>query len=434
MFNLNGWQRLARNDEASSCVIRHCEDRRDEAIHWKTRLLTFFFIGLISLPCLAEKIAVTYQEIPEVLEYIGTLTPSVVHEVRAAVEGTVENIHIPWGREVEAGAPLLDIDAPKVALQLREAKAALLRAEEEYHTIVHWEEGAPYVQARAELTEAENAALRAKARYQETEKLYQKGLVSRDEWRHDEMQRDSAIRTLERAERNFNEVAKRGGEPYRSIAEMAYENAQVRAANLEAQYHARNIFAPVAGKVVRPPQEDNEKPPLRPGHPVVIDQWLCSIITSDALGARLEITENDVLKLDATVPVGITPLADPSVTWNATITEIGDLPLEASKHQEPRYGVWVASQEKSPLTLRPGMRAKVSFMLPTFRKALTLPLAAVCVGKSGKEAFVRKYRGTESSIKVPVQLGAKVGDSVEIVSGLKAGEWVESLSNARTCE
>lgn len=69
--------------------------------------------------------------------------------------------------------------------------------------------------------------------------------------------------------------------------------------------------------------------------------------------------------------------------------------------------------------LRPGIYATAKITLQEQKDALTLPAAAVV--RQGKEAFCYRLIGGKA-VKTPIQLGIKVGDDFEVVSGIAAAD------------
>ncbi len=81
---------------------------------------------------------------------------------------------------------------------------------------------------------------------------------------------------------------------------------------------------------------------------------------------------------------------------------------------------------------RPGMSADVSVVLSQRPKAVTIPNEAVFA--NGNESFVFVVKPDSTAARVPVQLGTRLADVVEVVRGLSAGEEVVRAGHQKLFE
>jgi RND family efflux transporter MFP subunit len=176
-------------------------------------------------------------------EYLGTLSSRQSVNVVPQVAGYVRRIHVTPGQKVEAGAPLLEVDA-------RQETAALESAE-------------------AQRTSAQAALELAKQTRERTEALYKEGLVSAQE--------------LERA-RSQTET---------SEAAARAATAQVSQRQVQLQYYAvRAPFAGTVGDVL-----------VRVGDYVGATTPLTSVAQADALEVSVSVPSERARSLQPNTPI-----------------------------------------------------------------------------------------------------------------------------------
>lgn len=72
------------------------------------------------------------EPVVESLSLVGTVRANEAVEIKAQLSGIVERIHFTEGQRVEKGAPLIDIDAGKIAASLAHAEAQLKLADSKF--------------------------------------------------------------------------------------------------------------------------------------------------------------------------------------------------------------------------------------------------------------------------------------------------------------
>jgi len=78
-------------------------------------------------------------------------------------------------------------------------------------------------------------------------------------------------------------------------------------------------------------------------------------------------------------------------------------------------------KESDPQTMRPGMRFEGSVLVDQLEGVLQVPLTAVREGEEGPQVCVAALFGCE---EVPVELGQRNGEQVQVLTGLKDGQRV----------
>ncbi len=104
-------------------------------------------------------------------------------------------------------------------------------------------------------------------------------------------------------------------------------------------------------------------------------------------------------------------------TFNGKVTWMGATLDEATRTLPVRIEV-----DNPERLLKAGMFAEVSLATSDQRAAVVVPIAAVQEQENTKVVFIAV--GSDRFALRPVQLGARIGDAVEIVAGIRAGEQV----------
>ena len=151
------------------------------------------------------------------------------------------------------------------------------------------------------------------------------------------------------------------------------------------------------------------------GETVETDREMFTIVDLSALWVQASIYENDIGAVRRGVPAIISVDAYPNETFHGRITYISDLLDPKSRTIKVRCEV-----PNLDGRLKLDMFTTIDIPTPANRQAVMIPASAVQQINDQPIVFVR-LSDTEFQKRL-VQLGAKDGDWVEAVSGLKAGD------------
>lgn len=327
-------------------------------------------------------------------EVVGTVRTKTQMLVSSKVQGYVREIRVRQGDHVEQGRVLVTVDERELVARADRARAGLAEAEMGLD------------EARRTLDEAEAALRSAEADHAFAEatagryrQLWQRGLVSAQEYEAVEMKRKSATATVEQAQARIASLHARE-------KQMRYRidagSAELQAA--EIALGETRITAPATGVVVDRRAEPGDL--AVPGQPL--------LVLDDPRAYRLEavVGESAVgrVRMGETVPVvvdslgrtligrvaEIIPAADPA---SRTVTVKLDLPADAG--------------------LRTGLFGRARFPAAE-RQALLVPLGALVERGQLTSTYVVDAQGI-ARLRL-VTTGTRYGDRVEILSGLDVGE------------
>jgi len=200
-----------------------------------------------------------------------------------------------------------------------------------------------------------------------------------------------------------------------------YDQAIAAVRQYDARIAQKRIVAPFAGQIgVR---RVNLGQYLNPGDEIA------SLTALDRLYADFTVPQQDLSHLKVGGTVRLTSDAWPGRVFTGRVTTI-----------EPRIGedtrnVLVQALLPNPgQVLRPGMYVTVALELPPQSGALVVPVTAIQTSASGDSVTVIRGKNARKEGKaaiVAVTTGRRIGDSVIVTKGLKAGDVVVAEGQIR---
>jgi len=328
-------------------------------------------------------VAVASVQLPTIYEAVGTVRARTSAVIASQMLGSVREVKVHIGDSVSPGQLLVTIDARDLDAAVRERQAAREEA----------------LSARGEVDHAVAAAQAnldlAKVTFRRMQELYDKKSISDQE--HDE-----ANARLKAAQAAYDmAVAKRAQVGARiQQASEAVSSAEVMRGYAE-------IHAPFAGIVTEKPVE--------PGAMAIPGTPLLTVEKSGALRLETPVEESFLPSIRIGQAVTVT-LDSLDHTLEARVSEIGPLVDPASR------AFLVKIDLPNLPRLRSGMFGRAKFSRGA-RPALVVPIAAVSEQGQLESVIVVEDGSAHTRL---VTLGEKQGDTVEILSGLAAGERVVS--------
>ncbi len=267
------------------------------------------------------------------------------------------------------------------------------------------------------------ALLEARRRVQEADKAY-RSLVDDPE---QAAQLSNLEASLLQATANLEEL-QAGADPVDvARARTTLEQARAGLASAEADLDEATLRAPISGTVV--------DLTLKAGTRTSADD---AIRIADLSGfvIRGEVTEQDIIRVAVGQQVQVSIDSVPEETFSGRVTRVSELPLESeSGGMGPgmggggalggRYPIEILIENSDP-RLRVGMATTASIVILEVPEALVIPLQAVQSGPDGPR--VQRVSGPASAEgetpgeSISVELGARSGDMVQVLSGLEAGD------------
>ena len=333
------------------------------------------------------------HELRRAIDVVGTLAADEEVTVSSEVEGRVIRIAADLGDRVTAGQPLVALDQEKLQYRLDQQRAALGRAMARYGVAdlaqaMPTIERTPDVQkAAAELEQAQQAFKRAS-----------------------ELQRMKLIPQQQMDDADANLKAKKA----------AYESSLQSARNLRADIDAEQANLKLAetglrDAVIRAPFDAYvQRRLVSPGEFVKTQTAVMSLVKVDPLKLRAEVPEKMApwVKVGQSMTLAVEAMPNTPVSGQIARLSPAVNPQTRSFPLEGRVPNAAGS-------LKPGGFARVHIVTDLVERVLTVPAAALQYRYGVNRVFVVKDGQLHAT---EIKIGDRVGERVEVVSGVAAGE------------
>ncbi|CNC73868.1 efflux RND transporter periplasmic adaptor subunit [Yersinia intermedia] len=323
----------------------------------------------------------------------GTIKAQKQVTVGAQVSGQIKALHVTLGQQVEKGQLVAEIDDLTQQNALKDAEEALKNV---------------LAQRAAKVATQKNNQLT----YQRQQQILAKGLGVRADF-------DSAKATLESTQAEITALD----------AQIAQAEIAVNTAKLNLGY--TKISSPITGTVVAIPVEEGQTVNAVQSAPTII-----KVAQLDTMTIEAQISEADVVKVKAGMPVYFTILGEPEQRFSATLRAIEPAPDSINDETTTTTSSSSSSSTSSTAiyynglfdvanpngALRISMTAQVYIVLNKAENAVVIPATALENVKGKYQVQVVSDNGSIRWREVAVGLNNNV--DAQILSGLQAREQV----------
>ncbi|MEU4156864.1 HlyD family efflux transporter periplasmic adaptor subunit [Actinoplanes sp. NPDC026670] len=387
--------------------------------------------------------------VDEIVEAPGTVTARTAATLTAPASGTLRELHAEPGRRVRKGDVLAVIDSPELTRRRAAAAEAVEQAPSGGGISTGGTAEFAAVRKRTDRQAADAFEQARAAAAQITDPQVKKTLLHQVDAAEKNYETASAasataLRSVERGVASLSRAMGTLSAAQRLQAEQAYELA-------DAAVDALTLRAPVAGVVQLggPAQTGGsslagllgtgQAPAGTSGGMSGVDTaipeggWVAAgtpvvtVVDTGRLGLTAEVDETDVLLVSEGVEAEVELDAAPGAGYPATVRAVDLLPTTSARggvsyrvRLDLGEGSFADSGETAPAP-RPGMSAVIRLKVRQAAGAVTVPASAV-VSADGHDTVWTVRDGRYTS--VPVRLGVQGEDTVQIVSGVSAGERV----------
>jgi RND family efflux transporter MFP subunit len=344
-------------------------------------------------PVAVRAAAVESQPIDRFVRVTGSLAADEQADVAAETTGRIVSTPVERGTRVQAGAVLARISATEADASLREAEANAAQIEARLGLTA----GQPFdpqrvpevLNARASLDWAESDFNRIKS-------LLDQKVVSQAEY-------DQKLTAVRAAQQQYQTAANGAQQSYRSL-----EAARARVDLARKSAADTIVRAPFSGIVA--------ERLVSTGDYVNKGTKVATVVRVDPLRVQLTVPEQYLAQVAEGQPVRLSVDAYPNETFSAKVRFVSP----ALKTDQRALTVEAVAPNTDG-RLKPGLFATALLQQPHPAPALLLPASAIETVAGTPRVYVVAGDKVEERI---VTTGEKVGDRMEIVSGVKAGERV----------
>lgn len=348
-------------------------------------------------------IAVTGVEsraIDRYLRVTGSLAADAQAEVSAETAGRVVETPVERGTRVSQGALLVRISPSETSAQLQEADANAAQIEARLGLVA----GQPFDRGRVpDVMNAKASLDFADAEYNRMRALLDQKVISQSEF-------DQRRTQLEAARQTYQAALNGADQSFRSL-----EAARARVALARKAVDDTAVRAPLNGLVA--------ERLVSVGDYVTRGQRVATVVRVDPMRVELTVPEQQVAMITVGQQVRLTVDAYPGEVFAATVKFISP-----ALRSDQRALTVEAVAANADGRLKPGLFATALVRQPDAAPALLVPASAVETVAGTSRVYIVKDNTVDERI---VTTGEKVGDKVEITSGVAEGEAVAAEPKGR---
>lgn len=317
--------------------------------------------------------------------YSGTLEEDNGVSLSFPVGGTVKQVNIAEGQNVQARQLIAVLDATTLDNLVSASSATVSQAQ------------AAVGQARAGLAQAEKSAAQALDAYKRMKLLHDNGSLPEMKWVEVQTQYQQAQDAVSQVRQQVNQAE--------AAVKTAHAQKNISLKNL----HDTRLFAPSTGYISRSMVTAGQN--IAPGQPVAM------LVDIRQVKVKISVPETDIAHIHVGQPLHFMVSSMPGRMFTARITEKGVAADPVSRSYEVK-----ATAANADRKLLPGMVCDAYIEQPQHTNILTLPANIIQIDIDNHPFVWTVVNG--EALRTSVELGQNTGDNVQIVSGLSYGSKV----------
>ncbi|MDQ0653694.1 efflux RND transporter periplasmic adaptor subunit [Pseudomonas cedrina] len=356
---------------------------------------------------------------------VGKIEPDTTVTLTAPFDGNVQANLVEQGQRVEAGQVLLRMDPATLEVQLRDALSAQLKARRTVQEMQDWDNGPAVSRARRSLRTAEMTAGNTRRKLAESENLFQRGIIPRNELDDLRQQTQQQQLDLASARSELQQAIDQGKGEYRQIADMELTNATVKYEALRTLLEGREVKAPFSGIVVPAPGNNasqgsnNNNTPIQAGSKVSQGQVLFGLANIERLKIVAKVSELDINQLHQGQAVEVLGDGFEGERLTGSVSVVSGLAVASDSQGSAQFPVTLSIPRLTPQQLqrvRLGMSARLTIVTYNNAQAIVIPSQAI-----GPDMTVQYREAMDKPVeRVKVTTGQSTAQGVEVF-GLKSG-------------
>lgn len=337
---------------------------------------------------------VKQQTIHRSVEVVGTLVAVDEVTVSSEAEGRVSRILADLGDRVTAGQPLVELDREKPQYNLDQQKATFTRALARFGAAdtAHL----PPIEKTPDVQKAQAELAQAKQGFDRAEELHKRQLVPKQ--------------TLDDAETTLRSK------------QASYDSALQNAKNLRADIDASEAAMKMAERqlrdtAIRAPFDGYiQKRLVSLGEYVKVQTPVMAVVKVDPLKVTAEVPEKMApwIKLGQAVDLRVDAYPDKGIAGKVSR-------ISPAVNPATRAFPFEALVPNGEALLKPGTFARVHIESGKVDQVITLAYAAIQYRYGVNRVFVLE---NDRLVARELRVGERLGDRIEVISGLKGGEQV----------
>ncbi|TFF13840.1 HlyD family efflux transporter periplasmic adaptor subunit [Pseudomonas sp. BCA14] len=357
---------------------------------------------------------------------VGKIEPDTTVTLTAPFDGNVLANLVEQGQRVEAGQVLLRMDPATLEVQLRDALSLQLKARRTVQEMQDWDSSPAVSRARRSLRTAEMTAGNTQRKLTESENLFKRGIIPRNELDDLKQQAQQQQLDLVAARSELQQAQDQGRGAYRQIADMELTNATVKYDALHTLLDGKEVKAPFSGIVVPAPGNNNSSsggnantPPVQAGSKVNQGQVLFGLANIERLKIVAKVSELDINQLHQGQAVEVMGDGFDGERLTGSVSVVSGLAIASDSQGSAQFPVTLSIPKLTPKQLqrvRLGMSARLTIVTYNNDQAMVIPSQAI------QPDMTVEYRAAMDKPveRVTVKTGQSTAQGVEVF-GLKPG-------------
>ncbi len=384
----------------------------------------FCAIGCLVMSCLAFAkstipYSVTSQKLETQVEVQGQWYPYAWHTLRVPVSSTLTQIHQIYGRTVDKGDLLFELESPSLELELAQAQWLCQQKRAHYLEVLAWRDSTPWQQAEQALEVARLQFELKKSQRDNTKALHLMGGVSKETLMHEELAYLRCEQQVVQAKNQLDLMAQKGDQHAQTKAELAWRKADLEYQTLHRHKDALKVYASASGILYAPDLFSKvEHSPIAVSENVEKNQCLGVIVGHHEFGVALEL---DAKRMELFEHAKKIRVRLPDHTMSEAVihsSQPGQLSLDANRAVQFHVQLsLVTPPSKAP---RLGQRLEVSLILESDLAYPLVPNDAIFWHQ--QRAMVMKKADADVWQHVPVKIGQIGLWQTQVVEGLIEGD------------
>ncbi|MED1791652.1 efflux RND transporter periplasmic adaptor subunit [Brevibacillus nitrificans] len=332
------------------------------------------------------------------------LAPSEEVQVTPKVSGKISSLPVKLGQYVTKGQVLFKIDEQDLSNAVQQAEAAYRVAQANLRqTNSSSDQG--LVQAKNGLKQAEQALADAKLNQQRMQELFTQGAISSQQLEQANTQLTNAQTSYANAQQSLQAAQQKTGT---QVSEASVNQSSVSLQNARNQLANATVVAPINGFIS---SVNGAVGQMAGQQPVVV------IVNTNPLLVKANLSEADItkVKVGAAVKVNVQSTGKTIDAKVSAVSPVMDSALKAYPIE-----VTIPNADNS---LKSDMVVNISFPNASGEQKSSLVVSRKAVFEREGKQYVFKLEGDVAK-QVEVTTGASTSDTIEIVSGVSAGDQV----------
>ena len=378
-------------------------------------------------PATDQWLAIKPDPLVHQIGLVGKIEPDTTLILTAPFDGNVQANLVEQGQRVEAGQVLLRMDPATLEVQLRDALSAQLKARRTVQEMQDWDSSPAVSRARRSLRTAEMTAGNTQRKLTESENLFKRGIIPRNELDDLKQQTQQQQLDLASASSDLQQAQAQGQGEYRQIADMELTNATVKYDALHTLLDGKEVKAPFSGIVVPAPGNNNSpqsggnnNAPVQAGSKVSQGQVLFGLANIERLKIVARVSELDINQLHQGQAVEVMGDGFDGERLTGSVSVVSGLAIASDSQGSAQFPVTLSIPKLTAQQLqrvRLGMSARLTIVTYNNEQAIVVPSQAI-----NRDDMTVEYRAAMDKPveRVKVTTGQSTAQGVEVF-GLKPG-------------